>query len=69
VILDARRLCLSDAARELGITASALHYRLIRTGKKDYLDVDVRVVGADRCCNRAHCSVHAAGGFDEPKTL
>lgn len=58
VILDGRRLCLSDAARELGITASALHYRLVvRTGKKDYLNVDVRAVGADRCCNQTRCNV------------
>ncbi len=48
VILDGRRLCLTEAARELGISAVALHFRLVnRTGTADYRDVDVRVVGAD----------------------
>ena len=49
VILDGRRLCLTEAARELGISAVALHFRLVnRTGTADYREIDIRVVGADR---------------------
>ncbi|MGE5647384.1 MAG: hypothetical protein ACM336_16500 [Acidobacteriota bacterium] len=49
VMLDRERLSLTDAARRLGISPDALHFRLLnRTGTADYRDVDVRVVGADR---------------------
>jgi len=47
VVLDGERLCLTDAARRLEITASTLHFRLLaRTKTKDYDGVDVRAVGA-----------------------
>ncbi len=49
VVLDGRRMLLVDAARQLGISNVALHFRLVnRTGGKDYDGVDVRLVGADR---------------------
>jgi hypothetical protein len=49
VILDGDRLCLTDAAAKLGLSASTLHFRLVnRTGTRNYRDVDVRAVGADR---------------------
>ena len=49
VVLDGQRVCLSDAARELGLSASALHGRLVRrTGRRDYQDVDVRLLGVDQ---------------------
>jgi hypothetical protein len=61
VILDGDRLCLTDAAARLGLSASALHYRLVnRTGTRNYKDVDVRAVGADTCLSR---------GFQHAKTL
>jgi hypothetical protein len=48
VILDGERLCITEAARRLEITASTLHFRLLaRTKTKDYDGVDVRAVGAD----------------------
>jgi len=48
VILDGKRLCLTEAARALGISASALHFRITnRTGASDYGEVDIRAVGAD----------------------
>lgn len=49
VILDGQRLCLTDAARRVGISPVALHFRLVnRTGNANYGRVDVRAVGADR---------------------
>lgn len=48
VILDGERLCLTEAARRLGIAPSALHFRLLsRTKSKEYDGVDIRAVGAD----------------------
>jgi len=56
VVLDGRRLILADAARGLGLSASALHFRITRrVGHADYGCVDVRQVGGDRLkprCNR-----------------
>jgi hypothetical protein len=49
VVLDGESMILSDAARRLGISLVALHFRLVnRTGGKEYDGVDVRAVGADR---------------------
>lgn len=49
ILLDGRRVILADAARTLGISAVALHYRMVnRTGGKDYDGADVRAVGADQ---------------------
>jgi hypothetical protein len=62
VLLDGQRLCLSDAARALNLTPSTLHFRLVaRTHDANYMDVDVRAVGADV----AH-SAKPAGKADEP---
>lgn len=48
VILDGQRVCLAEAARRLGLSTSALHFRLLhRTRDPQYCDVDVRAVGAD----------------------
>jgi len=48
VRLDGRRLCLADAARELGMSLSALNWRIInRTGTRHFGEVDVREIGAD----------------------
>jgi len=57
VILDGERLCLTAAARRLGLTAAALHWRILRRTKNpEYSDADVRAVGADvprrRICER-----------------
>lgn len=49
VVLDGQRMILTDAARKLGISNVALHFRLVnRTGGKDYDGVDIRAVRADR---------------------
>lgn len=48
VLLDGRRLSLTEAARALGLSASTLHLRLVnRTNNPDYRETDVRAVGAD----------------------
>ena len=48
VMLDGERLCLTEAARRLGLAASALHWRIFRrTGDAAYQNVDVRAIGAD----------------------
>jgi hypothetical protein len=64
VILDGDRVTLTDAARRLGLSTSALHWRIVRrTIDPAYHDVDVRAIGADvpaRCANRrspAECRV------------
>ena len=50
VILDGLRMHLTAAARRLGITAAALHLRIVRrTQNPAYQDTDVRGVGADKC--------------------
>jgi hypothetical protein len=71
VVLDGRRMPLVDAARQLGISNVALHFRLVsRTGGKNYDGVDVRAVGADRkhtaveasrLAHAAKARLHAAG--------
>ncbi len=71
VVLDGQRMILTDAARELGISNVALHFRLVnRTGGNDYDGVDVRAVGADRkhtaveasrLAHAAKARLHAAG--------
>lgn len=49
VILDGQKMCVAEAARRLGITHSALNWRLVnRVGERNYGCVDVRQVGADR---------------------
>jgi hypothetical protein len=50
VILDGEHLCLTEAARRLCISPSALHFRIVnRTGgDAGYSDVDLRTIGADR---------------------
>lgn len=61
VILDGETMILADAARTLGVSLIALHYRLVnRTGKNDYGCVDVRLVGADRAKARR-------GAFHAPR--
>ncbi|MGO9008591.1 MAG: hypothetical protein ACLQPN_00695 [Bryobacteraceae bacterium] len=48
VVLDGERVCLTDAARRLGISPSALHFRIVnRTGGTEYGLVDLRSIGAD----------------------
>lgn len=45
VVLDGQRLCLTEAARRLGMSASALHFRIVRrSGTTDYSDVDLRAI-------------------------
>ena len=59
VLLDGQRLILSDAARSLGLSVSALHFRITRrVGHADYGCVDVREVGADRLKPRAYRGVY-----------
>jgi hypothetical protein len=54
VLLDGRHLILADAARSLGLSVSALHFRIARrVGHADYGCIDVREVGADRLKPRA----------------
>ncbi len=70
VVLDGQRMILTDAARRLGISNVALHFRLVnRTGTKDYSGTDVRAVGADmrhtaveasRLAHAAKARIHAA---------
>lgn len=49
VVLDGEWVCLTEAARRLGISASALRFRIIKRIKsKQYLGVDVRGIKADR---------------------
>lgn len=48
VVMDGERLCLTDAARKLGLAPSALHFRIInRVHTSDYGEVDLRAIGAD----------------------
>ncbi len=48
LILDGQQLCLSEAARRLDLSPSALHFRMLaRTGTRDYSGTDVRAVRAD----------------------
>jgi hypothetical protein len=48
VMLGGERISLTEAARRLGITASTLHWRIVnRTRTSDYVDVDIRAIGAD----------------------
>jgi hypothetical protein len=48
VFLDGIRMTLTEAARELGITASTLHFRILRrTHDAAYNNVDIRAIGAD----------------------
>lgn len=48
VILDGEHLCLTEAARRLGISPSALHFRIAnRVGAAEYGEVDLRLVEAD----------------------
>ena len=48
VLLDGERLCLTVAARRLGISTAALHYRIVaRTGTKEYAEVDLRAISID----------------------
>lgn len=48
VVLDGERVCLTDAARRLGISPSALHFRIVnRTGGTEYGEVDLRSIEAD----------------------
>lgn len=54
VILDDERLCITEAARRLGISTSALHFRLVNRCGPDYQEPDVRGVGADHA--RQHSS-------------
>jgi len=45
VVLDGERVHLTEAARRLGMSASALHFRIVRrTGTSDYSDVDLRAI-------------------------
>jgi len=63
VVLDGQRMILTDAARQLGISNVALHFRLVnRTGTTDYSGTDVRAVGADRKHTQIEASrlAHAA---------
>ena len=62
VLLDGQRLCLADAARALGVTASTLHFRLVnRTHDRNYpQNADVRALGADV----AKRGANAAGNTD-----
>lgn len=54
VVLDGERLCLTDAARALGLSPSTLHLRIVaRTHDPDYRDVDVRAVRADQAARGA----------------
>lgn len=47
VVLDGRRVCLTEAARLIGISASALHFRILRRVRDPhYQDVDLRACGA-----------------------
>jgi hypothetical protein len=49
VILDGDRVSLTEAARRLDLSTSALHWRVVRrTGDPAYHDVDVRAVHADQ---------------------
>ena len=48
LILDGQQLCLTEAARRLELSPSALHFRMLaRTGSRDYAGTDVRAVRAD----------------------
>ena len=48
VLLDGESLCLTEAARRLGLSTAALHFRLVaRTGTREYAGIDVRAIGAD----------------------
>jgi hypothetical protein len=48
LILDGQQLCLSEAARRLDLSPSALHFRMLaRTGTREYSGTDVRAVRAD----------------------
>ena len=48
VLLDGERLVLAEAAHRLGLSTSALHWRLVGRCGKDYREPDVRGVGADK---------------------
>jgi hypothetical protein len=48
VLLDGERLTLAEAGRRLGLTASSLHFRILRRTKDaEYREVDLRAIGAD----------------------
>jgi hypothetical protein len=54
-------MILSDAARLLGLSASALHFRILRrVGHADYGCVDLRRVGADHPKARSRRGVYCA---------
>ena len=54
VVLDGARITLTEAARRLQISASALHFRIVRrTGDIAYRETDIRAVGADRSIRAA----------------
>jgi len=45
VLLDGERLTLTEAARRLAMSASSLHFRILkRTGTADYTGVDLRAI-------------------------
>lgn len=48
VVLDGERVTLTEGARRLGLSASALHFRILRrTCDPKYSEIDLRSVGAD----------------------
>ena len=48
VVLDGEHLNLTEAARRLGLTAGALHWRIVhRTGTQKCGEVDLRPIGSD----------------------
>ena len=49
LVLDGERLTLTESARRLGLSPSALHFRIVnRMHTKDYGCVDLRAIHVDQ---------------------
>jgi hypothetical protein len=55
VTLDGVRMTLSEAARELGLSAPALFGRIVRRLGDVGEEIDLRQIGIDRACGRKRC--------------